>query len=146
VIAGIGSVDVVYFFDVLLHQANPHWHEVLRTYSQVCRCMIIYNQQWIQSSSSIRLTDLPVDEYLRTVPGGRQEYYREYFERRDEIHPKFQKRYIDIHNMWQWGITDDDLRSTMIQLGFREAQYANFGRFADLISFENHAFVFMRDR
>ena len=141
----IENVDVIFLFDVLLHQAHPHWDEVLARYSQICSSMIIFNQQWIRSTKSVRLTNMPLEEYLLTVPNQKGHAYREYFAHRDEIHPKFQKRYIDIHNMWQWGITDKDLRSTMSELGFHEAFSANFGRFSDLASFENHAFVFVRN-
>lgn len=144
VVAALHAVDVVYFFDVLLHQASPDWHRVLEKYARICRCMIIYNQQWVQSTSSVRLTRLPIEEYVRIVPSEKQELYRTYFERADDIHPKFQKKYIDIHNMWQWGISDDDLRRTMNELGFREVFYKNFGQFVNLQSFENHAFIFLK--
>ncbi len=143
----IGQIDIMFLFDVLLHQANPSWEEVLELYSSRVRCMVIYNQQYVQSSSSVRLTSLPLKEYVKLAPGGkeRQELYQHVYSHGDEIHPKYNKPWRDIHNIFQWGITDQDLRAVMKQLGFRDVYYRNLGRFSTLDAFENHAFIFRRD-
>lgn len=36
IVDAIGCIDVVFLFDVLLHQANPDWNEVLERYSKNC--------------------------------------------------------------------------------------------------------------
>jgi hypothetical protein len=43
----IGTTDVAYFFDVLLHQANPSWDEVLRRYASCAACLVVFNQQYV---------------------------------------------------------------------------------------------------
>ena len=145
VVDQVGPVDVVFFFDVLLHQANPNWDQVLRIYARVARCIVIFNQQYISSEVSIRLTDLPLDKCLELVPRGREAIYQEAYEHKGEIHPTYGKLWGDIHNIFQWGITDRDLRSVMGSLGFTESYYCNYGMFSTLPAFENHAFIFTRD-
>ncbi len=143
VIKKVGVVDVIFLFDVLLHQANPDWNEVLERYSQNCSCFVIYNQQFIQGDESIRLTNLPFEKYIELV-SDHGEVTRYVYDHKEEIHPVFQKPWKDIHNITQWGITDKGLRSTMARLGFREVFYKNYGMFIDLPAFENHAFIFVR--
>jgi hypothetical protein len=140
----LGAVDVVLFFDVLLHQSNPSWSEVLTAYAKQATCIVIYNQQYIQSEHSIRLTSLPFEEYCRIAPRGRTEVYRHIYAHADEIHPSYGKPWRDIHNIFQWGITDADLRAHMKDLGYHELSYRNYGQFSDLPAFENHSFVFKR--
>lgn len=140
----VGGVDVVYFFDVLLHQAHPHWDEVLAIYSKVSPCIVIYNQQFTRGEEAIRLTELPLSEYVELVPDSRLDVYKYVFDHKSEMHPTYGKLWGDIHNIFQWGITDRALRTTMKYLGYEEAYYANYGRFSDLSAFENHAFVFVR--
>ena len=61
-----------------------------------------------------------------------------------EVHPQHNRIYRDIHNVWQWGITDSDLIARMESLGFSLQFYKNAGAFGTLKNFENHAFVFSR--
>jgi hypothetical protein len=141
----VGHVDVAYFFDVLLHQANPDWDRVLTAYANVASCFVIYNQQYIQGQETTRLTDLPLERYIALAPKGREAFYRHVYAHRTEVHPTYRKPWIDIHNIFQWGITDKDLRSHMAGLGYEEVHYGNHGRFSNLTAFENHSFIFMRD-
>jgi hypothetical protein len=145
VLRTVGAVDVAYFFDVLLHQASPSWDRVLADYSSSVKCVVIYNQQYIRSQSSLRLTHLPLEEYLTLAPHSREDIYRYAYAHAEEIHPLYQKPWLDIHNIFQWGITDYDLRSKMAALGFREAYFKNYGQFSNLKAFENHGFIFLRD-
>ncbi|MDI6765825.1 MAG: hypothetical protein QME52_03270 [Bacteroidota bacterium] len=145
VVKAIGKVDVLYFFDVLLHQANPNWNEVLEVYSHVAQCFVIYNQQFIQGDETIRLTDLPLERYIELTSDYRKEFYKYVYEHRLDIHPEYHKPWIDIHNISQWGITDKNLRNVMTDLGYKEIYFYNHGRFLNLPAFENHAFVFKRD-
>jgi hypothetical protein len=144
VIKSIGTVDVAYFFDVLLHQANPTWADVLSTYASVASCFVIFNQQYVQSDTSIRLTHLPLDQYLTMSPHYRQDVCRFAYEHANELHPVFHKPWIDIHNIFQWAITDHDLNAVMTRLGYRQLHFRNCGPFPNLPAYENHAFVFVR--
>lgn len=144
VIEKVGNVDVIYLFDVLLHQANPDWDQILERYSCNCSCFVIYNQQFIRGDETIRLTDLPFGEYISIVSDHGEDITRYIYDHREEIHPKFNKPWKDIHNITQWGITDRGLRNTMTRLGFKEVFYRNYGMFINLPAFENHAFIFLR--
>lgn len=140
----VGEIDVVFLFDVLLHQAHPHWDEVLALYSKIAPCIVIYNQQFTRGEEAIRLTELPLSEYVELVPDFRLDVYKYVFDHKTEMHPTYGKMWGDIHNIFQWGITDSALRTTMKRLGYEEVFYANFGRFSELSAFENHAFGFVR--
>lgn len=141
----IGMVDAIFLFDVLLHQVNPDWNEILATYSKHTNYFIIYNQQWIGSDKTIRLIDLGRDEYFKNIPqDDNNPIYRDLFDKMDEIHPQHNKIWRDIHNVWQWGITDHDLISTMESLGFKMQYYKNCGRYGSLPNIENHAFIFQK--
>jgi len=141
----IGRVDVIYFFDVLLHQANPDWDQIISRYAENCPCFVIYNQQFMRGEETIRLTDLPFEKYIELTSSVRKEFCRYVYDHKNEIHPRFNKPWKDIHNITQWGITDHGLRTTMTRLGYKEVSFSNYGMFVDLPAFENHAFVFKRE-
>ncbi|MFZ4621519.1 MAG: hypothetical protein ACOYNS_13240 [Bacteroidota bacterium] len=143
-VAAVGKTDVVFFFDVLLHQANPSWTEILKKYAANVSCFVIFNQQYIRGTKTVRLTDMPIDEYISVAPQGREATYRYAYDHANEIHPEYKKPWKDIHNIFQWGITDEDLRATMEGFGFKEMYYKNHGRFSNLPAFENHAFIFVK--
>lgn len=146
VAAKIGRVDVILLFDVLLHQVNPNWDEILELYASHTRCFVIYNQQLITGSATIRLPDLGKEKYFEFVPMDEESPgYKALFERPDELHPVYRKPYRDVHNVWQWGITDADLLRVMQRLGFRVVVHRNFGMFSKFTHFENHGFVFVRN-
>jgi hypothetical protein len=141
----IGSVDIVMFFDTLLHQVSPDWDEVLEMYASRASCFLILNQQFTASEKTVRLLDLGEAEYFRNVPHTRdEEPYKSVFQSPYEMHRQHKRINRDIHNIWQWGITDDDLIAKMRLLGFKMQFYKNAGKFAYLENFESHAFVFAR--
>ncbi len=144
IIQAVGQVDIVFFFDVLLHQANPDWDQVIERYSTNCSCFVVYNQQYVRGQETIRLTDLPLEEYLDLTSDHGEDITRYIYKHKEEIHPTYKKPWRDIHNITQWGITDRGLRETMSRLGFKEVFYKNYGMFINLPAFENHAFVFIR--
>ena len=145
-VESLGQFDAVILFDVLIHQVDPDWDEILRLYASKTRCFIIFNQQICNRASSIRATDLPLGDYLDMFRQGpkRRKTVEFVYAHRDEIHPQHNKPYKDIHNIFQWGITDGDLRSTLKGLGFDEVFYKNYGKFSYCPDFENHGFVFVR--
>jgi hypothetical protein len=141
-------IDVVFLFDVLLHQVTPNWDDILDLYATRTNLFLIFNQQFIASERTVRLLDLGKEEYLRNVPGNRDaQTYSELFERMYEIHPTWRwdrRIYRNVPNVWQWGITDHDLFNKMKSLGFGLQYYKNCGQFGDLKNFENHAFAFRK--
>lgn len=144
IITQIGNVDVIYFFDVLLHQVAPDWDEILKRYSEVADCFVIYNQQFINSDDTIRLTDLPLEQYKEFAPQRKDDLYDFIFGNRNEINKEYNKPWKDIHNIWQWGITDKDLRERMKLLRYKEVYYKNYGQFSDSKFFEDHAFIYLK--
>jgi hypothetical protein len=138
----LGHVDAVLLFDVLLHQVNPDWDEILRMYASVTDCFVIVNPQYCAGPHSIRLIELGPDRYRALVPP--QPDYDDLFDRLDEFLPERSCRYRDIHNVWQWGIVDADLRKVMRHLNFELVHFENGGRWGQLRAFENHSFVFSR--
>jgi len=141
----IGKIDVIFLFDVLLHQVKPDWDEILAMYSTICNCFVIYNQQFINSKTTVRLLDLGYDEYFKNVPHDKEHpLYKSLFEKMYEIHPEHQRIWKDIHNVWQWGITDNDLCAKMKDLEFTLKYYKNIGQFGSLKNFQDHAFIFLK--
>jgi hypothetical protein len=143
--ARVGKVGAVLLFDVLLHQVKPDWLDVIRTYAGIADCLIVYNQQWIGGGSTKRLLELGEDEYFRNVPHKRsQPAYANLFRKLDEKHPHHERTWRDVHHIWQWGITDDDLIGVAESCGLQTRFRANYGRFSTLRNFENHGFIFCR--
>ncbi len=144
-IALVPKVDVVFLFDVLLHQVSPHWDEVLKRYAEKTDCFCIFNQQWVGSVTTTRLLDLGEEAYFANTPHDpAHPAYRNLFGKLNEKHPDHDRTWRDVHHIWQWGITDAELRAVLTNLGYRETFYANFGSFEGLPSFENHAFIWRR--
>jgi hypothetical protein len=145
VLQQMGKVDAIFLFDVLLHQVKPDWDEILDMYSPVTNCFVVFNQQFIKSEKTIRLLDLGHDEYFRNVPHDREHpTYMALFEKMYDTHPQHNRIWRDIHNVWQWGITDHDLIRKLKSLRFTMQYYKNCGQFGRLKNFENHSFVFQK--
>lgn len=141
----IGEVDAIFLFDVLLHQVAPDWDKILEIYAAQTRCLVIFNQQWVGSESTIRLLDLGEREYFQNVPHDSEEgQYQGLFQKLDQIAPGYNRKWRDIHHLWQWGITDQGLKEKIHSLGFSQQYFKNCGKFGNLKNFENHAFVFTK--
>ena len=146
VVEKIGAVDAVFLFDVLLHQVSPDWDEILEMYARASEIFVIFNQQWT-GPKTVRLLDLGEEKYFRSVPHDKAHpNYADLFQRLDEVHPQHQRKIRDIHNIWQWGVTDSDLIKKMRDLGYSMQYYKNCGRFQNLDNFENHAFIFKKTK
>lgn len=143
----IGAVDAIILYDVLLHQVEPDWERVLEMYSSQTKCFLIYNQQWIDSPKTIRLLDMGEEEYFKNTPQlAYNEPYLGLFEKLDKKHPDYDNRnWRDVHHIWQWGITDEDLLEVMSSLGFKSQLQINCGPSQGLSKFEDHAFIFSKD-
>jgi hypothetical protein len=144
-VAGRIDVDAVFLFDVLLHQVRPDWNEILEMYAPRTRKFLVFNQQYTRDET-VRLLDLGREEYMKAVPHSSEgEPYTGLFDRLEEVHPDHERKWRDVHHIWQWGITDKDLREKFKQLGFRQTFYSNHGRILDSDCFENHSFIFEQE-
>lgn len=142
VVERIGDVDAVVLFDVLLHQVAPDWDAVMALYAERARRLVIVQPQWVVDDQTVRLLDLGRERYLELVPDVPE--HHEVWDRADEYLPERARRYRDVHNIWQWGISDRDLRARAAALGLEQVHYENGGIWQDREGFENHAFVFRR--
>ena len=146
VVRRVGDVDAIFLFDVLLHQVTPDWDEIIRMYSENTQNFLVYNQQYI-GSKTIRLLDLGEEEYFKNIPHTReQEPYKSVMEKMYQIHPQHNRIYRDIHNIWQWGIVNNDLIYVMKKQGFDKVYHKNHGQWGELKNFEGHSFIFKKTR
>lgn len=138
----VGDVDAVFLFDVLLHQVDPDWDEILERYAPHTRMFVIVNPQYTVGEETIRLLDLGRERYMATVP--RVDVHDEAWDKLDEIHPKYGRPYRDVHEIWQWGMSNRDLDAKLTSLGFRCVFTENRGSWNGLEHFDNHAFLYVR--
>jgi hypothetical protein len=139
----VGKVDAILLFDVLNRMVDPDWDQMLELYAPATSSFVIANPQW-DGDTSVRLIDLGPEKYAEAVPSW--EAHRELFERLDEWHEGQERLYRDANHVWQWGITDADLRTRMEQLGFTLAREWSLGAPPDTEGFVNKAFVFARSQ
>lgn len=128
ILSAIGTVDCVLLFDVLLHQINPDWKEMLTLYSRLAPTFVIFNPQYVGGSQSIRLQDLDDATYARVVP--------------DAMTMRGEPRSSDDSAFWQWGITNRDLSAHMAILGYTLAYEKSWNKMSE--AFENYAFIFQK--
>ena len=142
----IGRVDAIIFFDVLLHQVAPDWDRMLQMYAPFTDFFIIVQPQYNGSPITVRLLDLGYEEYFANVPHEKEHpTYKNLFDKMFEINTEHGNRiWRDIHNVWQWGITDSDLVYKMDCLGFKLVYQKNGGIWGNLKNWENNSFVFKR--
>ena len=150
----LGKVDVTFLFDVLLHQVNPDWKEIIEMYATKTVNFLVFNPQWVKGNRTVRLLDLGKEEYLRNVVTNvpfheNSPSYQHLFDDLDAINPQSGKKWRDLSYVWQWGITDEDLIDKMKELGFKMHYHLNCGPFSKdpnlFVNFENHAFAFKRN-
>ena len=145
IVKKVGEIDAIILFDVLLHQVAPDWTRILEMYSKYTDHFIIFNQDWTGSNISTRLIDLGEEDYFKNVPHNQNEItYNTMFNNLYEKHPIHNKIWRDVHHVWQWGITKEDLISTMEKLNFSLEYYCTHGKLGNLKSFEEHSYIFKK--
>ncbi len=144
-VSKIGNVDAIYLFDELLHQVDPDWDEILELYSNKTKYFVIFNQMFTKSEKTVRLLDLGFDEYFKHVPFEREHpLSQNLINKTYEINPEHGKIWRDVHHVFQWGITVNDLIDKMGSMNF-ELLYRTFlGKFSFSDSFDDHAFIFKK--
>jgi hypothetical protein len=146
VVEALGQLEVAMFFDVLLHQVDPDWDEVLGLYAPRCRRIAIVQPQW-NGRETVRLLDLGESEYMASIPkqdDAHGSIYDSLFSRLGEINEQRGRPWRDVHDIWQWGITDAALVERMAALGFGLRLFENTGPWRGLTRFHESAFVFDR--
>lgn len=143
----IGRVDAVIMFWTLLHQVKPDWNEILQIYSNVADVFVIANPQWIAGDKTVRLFDLGESEYKKNAPAQNEKsWYVDLFQNLDRTAPDYTdgRTVRDAHYVWQWGITNSDLESTMEWLGYKMIYRADNGPFGGFKNYRDFAFVFSK--
>jgi len=141
-VAAVGEVDAILLFDVLLHQVRPDWDEILSMYAGATGSFVLAGPWW-NGERTVRLVELGRDAYLDAVP--LREFHAEAWERLDEVNPRRGRAWRDCHDIWQWGIREDDLVARMAALGFELSHRDHTGPWRGLDRFDEIAFVFRRD-
>jgi len=141
-VAEIGQVGAIVLFDVLLRMVDPDWDRALELYAPTTSCFVIANPQWDRDESTIRLIDLGREKYLEAVPPWPNNV--ELFDRVEEWDANRERSYRDGSQVWQWGISEADLKAKMEELGFFPAYARNLNRPPDTSGFVNQTFVFTR--
>jgi sulfotransferase family protein len=141
-VSEIGEVDAILMFDVLHHMVDPDWDQLLELYAPITSSFVIANPQWERSETTVRLIDLGREQYLEAVPPTGS--HTELFDRLDDMHKGQQRLFRDATHVWQWGITDADLKSKLGELGFSVQREWEVGRLPRANGFVNKAFVFSR--
>jgi len=146
-ISRLKKVDAIFMFDILLHQVNPDWDEILEFYKPLTNYFLIFNQQF-NASKTTRLLDLGMEGYFANVPANARNLpvYKKVFESMNEINPEQKKPWRDIHNIWQWGITNKDLINKVTSMGFELKYQKDAGQFGKLKNFRNYAFIFQKKK
>jgi hypothetical protein len=137
----VGNVDAVLLFEVLLHTVTPDWDDLCRMWAPRTNAFVVANPQW-EGESSIRLIELGREGYERVVPSS--DNHARLFDRLDETVPRVGRPWRDAHFVWQWGITDADLKEVMASLGFSLARDEAIGPFSGAEGFTERSFVFAR--
>ena len=139
----VGPVDVLLLFDVLFRQVRPDWDEVLELYAAQTRCFVIVQPTYNRAESgAVRLVDLGASRYLDMVPD--LAVHIDALEHLDDANVRRGRRWRDVHDIWQWGITGQALEQKLAKLGFRLAHKESRGRWRGLDAFDDSAFVFVR--
>jgi hypothetical protein len=137
----VGRVDALLLFDILLHQVDPNWDDLLKLYADSTDIIVIAGPQY-ESEKTTRLIDLGRDEYVSIVP--KLALHDSLFDRLDEVNEDRGRPWRDVHDVWQWGIVDADLRRVLEDLGFSLVYYENVGPWQGLRRFANCSYVFAR--
>ena len=140
-VSEFGEVDAVLLFDLLHRLVEPDWDRVLELYAPATSSFLITNPQW-EGGETVRLIELGREGYMEAVPPW--EGHRELFDLLDDWHEGQQRSYRDSNHVWQWGITDPDLRAKMEELGFSLEREWSLDTPPDTEGFVNRAFVFTR--
>jgi hypothetical protein len=141
-VAELGRVDAVLLYDVLVRLVGPDWDEVLELYAPATSAFVIFNPQWEDGDQTIRLIELGRERYLEAAPPWPGTV--RLFDMLDVWNPEQQRRYRDGSEVFQWGITDADLKAKMEELGFGLDREWRCNPFPQTKGFVNKGFVFRR--
>lgn len=138
--------DAVCLFNFLLHQVSPDWREVLRSLAPFFKYFLINNPQWTNGKMGFRLLDEGNEKYFSYVPHHKtEESYAKMIEKPHEIDQFHQKANRDLHLIWQWAITNDELFDWMNLLGF-SLKYMRPGTvWEHNENFQDFGFIFQKD-
>ncbi len=142
VIDRVGDVDVVLFFDVLLHQVAPDWDAVLRAWAARANAVAVVQPNWADPDAVVRLVELGEDRYRAAVPD--EPNARALFDRLDEIHPRYGRPWRDVHEVWQWGLGARALDRVAEGAGLHRVAFVDDGPWRGLADFRYQTCLYTR--
>lgn len=140
----VGDVDIVFFFDVLLHQVAPDWDEVLARWSKNTKYFLIHNPMWTVGRETIRFPNYGFEWFKANVVYQHEGRLKDWFSRHDAFDADQGKKLRDVHNFWQFGITDEDMRNVMNKLGFECIYQEYFKSRSGKPWIKNYGYIFKR--
>lgn len=141
----VGQVDMVIMYDILLHQVAPNWDEFIKAWLKQVNMVVVYNQDWLKSSSTVRFVDHGLQWFKENVHFTNEAKLDRWFEQHEEFDPDQNKPKRDVHNFWQWGITPNDLVEVFVRNGFDLMFMKRYGPFRpEKPWIVNDGFVFVR--
>lgn len=140
----VGEVDLIIFFDVLLHQVKPDWNEVLNRWADQTKYVLIHNPMWTVGRETIRFIDHGSNWFKANVVFQNEERLDRWFERLDEFNKEQNCLERDVHNYWQFGISVADMVASMDELGF-DCEFSKFLKVRPKKPWiKNYAFLFKK--
>ena len=140
------SWDAVCLFHFLLHQVSPDWREILRSLAPSVDYFLINNPQWTNGKMGFRLLDEGIEKYFSYVPHQKtEESYAKMIESPHDFDDFHQKANRDLHHIWQWAITNDDLFDCMNSLGFSLKYMRPSTVWEHNENFQDFGFIFEKD-
>ena len=145
-VEAVGKVDALIIFDVLLHQVNPNWDEFLKKWLRNASAAIIYNQNWVKTSDTVRFVDVGVEWYLRNVYFNNDEQrLRAWFDEHKQLNLEQGKPQRDIHNWWQFGIALTDLVRVARESGFSLRYLNSWNTYHNFPWIVDQGMIFIRE-
>ena len=132
------ETDLALLFDILLHQVNPGWKEVVKLRTQNSRAIAIYNPQW-NGEETIRLAEMSVREFFKVLPCSvKNAVYQKIL--RDDAFGEAR----DSLALWQWGIIDAYLVNCFERNGFELVHKQDDGPWRESPYFNWKGFLFIK--
>ena len=131
----LGPPDTAFLFNVLLHQLS--WEQTLQNWSQL-ECLCIFGPRWT-GDRSVRLLDNGKEwfdqQILKKLVGANYEATKTLLD---------SERAYEHIELWQWGISGEDLNSKLRSLDYNIVAHLVLGPYNGLEHFEVQAHIALK--
>jgi len=140
----VGDVDAVAMFDILLHQVSPDWDQLISMWATKARCFILHNPMWTVGDTTLRFPDHGIEWFKANVIYTDAKRLEDWFRHHNEFDKKQGKLQRDVHNFWQFGITQRDMLALFEKLGYRIEFLSFFKKRRTHPWIQNYGYIFHR--